>query len=40
MNVVIDRFDEMVRDEISKNRGGQWTCEMEEMVKFCKCVPK
>ena len=36
MNVAIDSFMKLVREEILKNQGKQWTCEIEELVKFCK----
>ncbi len=36
MNVAIDSFNNIVREEISKNQTKQWTCEMERLVKFCK----
>lgn len=36
INVAIDSFNNIVREEISKNQTKQWTCEMERLVKFCK----
>ena len=36
MNVAIDSFNKIVREEILKNQGKQWTCELENVVKFCK----
>ena len=40
INVAIDSFDNIVREEISKHQERQWTCEMERLVKFCKWVSK